>query len=42
MHGRLRSSITTDGGHTVIREVPLIHPGEILLKDWLEPLGISQ
>lgn len=21
---------------------PLIHPGEILLKDWLEPLGISQ
>ena len=23
-------------------EVPLIHPGEILLKDWLEPLGISQ
>lgn len=24
------------------REVPLAHPGEILLKDWLEPLGISQ
>ena len=24
------------------REVPLIHLGEILLKDWLEPLGISQ
>ena len=24
------------------REVPLEHPGEILLKDWLEPLGISQ
>ena len=24
------------------REVPLIHPGEILLKDWLDPLGISQ
>lgn len=24
------------------REVPLVHPGEILLKDWLEPLGISQ
>jgi len=24
------------------REVPLIHPGEILLKDWLEPLDISQ
>jgi addiction module HigA family antidote len=24
------------------REVPLIHPGQILLLDWLEPLGISQ
>ena len=24
------------------REVPLAHPGEILLKDWLEPLGLSQ
>lgn len=23
------------------REVPLVHPGEILLKDWLEPLGIT-
>jgi addiction module HigA family antidote len=24
------------------REVPLIHPGVILLRDWLEPLGISK
>ncbi|MBI5780186.1 MAG: HigA family addiction module antidote protein [Rhodocyclales bacterium] len=24
------------------REVPLVHPGTILLEDWLEPLGISQ
>ena len=24
------------------REVPFIHPGQILLLDWLEPLGISQ
>lgn len=24
------------------REVALVHPGKILLKDWLEPLGISQ
>jgi addiction module HigA family antidote len=24
------------------REVLLVHPGEILLEDWLEPLGISQ
>ena len=25
-----------------IREVPLVHPGEILLEDWLKPLNISQ
>lgn len=24
------------------REVPLIHPGLILLEDWLKPLGLSQ
>ena len=24
------------------RKVPLVHPGEILLEDWLKPLGISQ
>ena len=24
------------------RTVPLIHPGAILLEDWLKPLGISQ
>ncbi len=24
------------------RTVPLIHPGVILLEDWLKPLGISQ
>lgn len=24
------------------REIPLIHPGEILLEEWLIPLGISQ
>ncbi|MCP2041336.1 addiction module HigA family antidote [Neisseria sp. HSC-16F19] len=24
------------------RAVPLVHPGEILLEDWLKPLGISQ
>ena len=24
------------------REVPLIHPGFILLEDWLRPMGISQ
>ena len=24
------------------REVPLIHPGIILLEDWLKPLGLTQ
>jgi addiction module HigA family antidote len=24
------------------REVPLIHPGVILLEDWLKPMGITQ
>jgi addiction module HigA family antidote len=24
------------------REIPLIHPGVILLEDWLKPLGLSQ
>jgi len=24
------------------RQVPLIHPGTILLEDWLKPMGISQ
>ncbi len=24
------------------RDVPLVHPGEILLEDWLKPLGLSQ
>jgi len=23
-------------------EIPLVHPGVILLEDWMEPLGISQ
>ncbi|MEN9865982.1 MAG: hypothetical protein RL748_1572 [Pseudomonadota bacterium] len=24
------------------RDIPLIHPGRILLEDWLEPMGLSQ
>ncbi len=24
------------------REIPLIHPGEILLEDFLRPMGITQ
>ena len=26
----------------MLREVPLTHPGVILLEDWLKPLGLSQ
>jgi len=25
-----------------VRQIPWPHPGEILLKEWLEPLGLSQ
>ena len=25
-----------------MREIPLAHPGEILLEDWLKPMNISQ
>ena len=25
-----------------MRAIPLIHPGEILLEDWLKPMNISQ
>jgi plasmid maintenance system antidote protein VapI len=24
------------------RDIPLIHPGEILLEDWLKPHGVTQ
>ena len=24
------------------RDIPLAHPGEILLEDWLKPMGLSQ
>ncbi len=26
----------------MVREIPLSHPGIILLEDWLKPMGISQ
>ena len=28
--------------HHTTREVPLVHPGTILLEDWLKPMGLSQ
>src|SRR5688572_20964537 len=36
---RLRSLIITRG---VMRKVPYPHPGEILLEEFLKPMGISQ
>jgi antitoxin HigA-1 len=33
---------TRSGRKTTRREIPLIHPGEILREDFLEPYGITQ
>ena len=38
----LKLWITTERADTMKREVPLAHPGIILLEDWLKPMGISQ
>jgi len=38
----LKLSITTKGVPTMTQEAPLIHPGVILLEDWLKPMGLSQ
>jgi addiction module HigA family antidote len=38
----LKLWITTERADTMKREVPLAHPGIILLEDWLTPMGISQ
>ena len=42
MFRRLKSLIIIEEIMMNKREVPLIHPGEILLEEWLKPLGISQ
>ena len=34
--------ITTEGGSNMKRDMPPVHPGEILLEDFLTPLGITQ
>lgn len=39
---RSRSSNTTRGLHMSTRKLAPIHPGEVLLADFLEPLGLSQ
>src|SRR5438876_12324934 len=37
----LRSWTTTDG-ETIMRKIPYPHPGEILLEEFLKPMGITQ
>ena len=42
MQAGLKLSTTTETSATMPRQVPLIHPGTILLEDWLKPMAISQ
>lgn len=37
-----RSSITTEVIESIMKTLPNIHPGEVLLEEFLVPLGISQ
>ena len=41
-HTLSRSSTITEDDHTMKRQIPLVHPGVILLEDWLKPMGLSQ
>lgn len=34
--------IATDGENDMKRDMPPVHPGEILFEDFLKPLGITQ
>ena len=38
----LKSRITTDTTESTMKTLPNIHPGEVLLEEFLGPLGISQ
>jgi addiction module HigA family antidote len=42
MQKRSKLLITTEGGSNMKRDMPPVHPGEILLEDFLTPLGITQ
>ncbi len=42
MRTRSKSSTITERKRRGGRDVPLAHPGEILLTEFLEPLGVSQ
>lgn len=37
-----RSSITTDANESTMNTLPNVHPGEVLLEEFLTPMGISQ
>src|SRR5947207_814884 len=42
MRSTLRSSITTEGHRMTAKRLTPIHPGEILLEEFLEPMRVSQ
>ena len=42
MQAGLKLSITTEKRTPMPRQVPLVHPGIILLEDWLKPIALSQ
>ena len=42
MPNKSRSSITTSRSRRSARRIPLSHPGEILLEEFLVPAGITQ
>jgi hypothetical protein len=43
MHMTVKSSIITEGEETMEpRDLPPVHPGEILLEDFLKPLNITR
>ena len=37
-----KSSITTDIIESIMKSLPNIHPGEVLLEEFLTPMGVSQ
>jgi antitoxin HigA-1 len=37
-----RSSITIEGEVLMKRQIPPVHPGEILMEDFLKPMGMTQ
>jgi len=41
-HTTSRSSTITEDSNAMKRQIPLVHPGVILLEDWLKPMGLSQ